>query len=292
MDGKVIEEETMEIPDLSMEGKVAVVTGARRGIGEACAILFAAAGADVAVCDWVVESGELKAVADTIRGMGRRSLDVKTDVTQKSDVADLMGRVVDEFGTIDILINNAGTGSGTSPEPEDYEANKARGVEAMAQWQDSASILHVDEEMWDKVMSTNLKSCLLCSQAAARIMIEQKKGNIINIASVMAFGKGLSLLNPYSISKRGMVMLTEGLAADLGRYNIRVNAIGPGGIETELMRYIWAEPERLENLASQMPLSKGLIGPETCAHAALFLASDLAAYITGQTIIVDAGLSL
>lgn len=282
----------MEIPSLSMNGKVAVVTGGRRGIGKSCALLFAEAGADVAVCDWVVETGELKAVADEIRGMGRRSMDVKTDVTSRSDVESLVQRVVDEWGTIDILINNAGTGSGTSPEPEDYEANRARGAANMAKWIGTASILHADEEMWDKVMSTNLKSCLLCSQAVARVMVEQKKGNIVNIASVMAFGKGLSLMNPYSISKRGMVMLTEGLAADLGRFNIRVNAIGPGGIETELMRYVWAEPERLKNLASQMPLSKGLIGPETCAHAALFLASDLSAYVTGQTIVVDAGLSL
>ena len=282
----------MEIPSLSMEGKVVLVTGARRGIGGACALLFAEAGADVAVCDWVVDTGELKAVADTIRGLGRRSLDLKTDVTRKSDVEDLVQRVVDEWGTIDILINNAGTGSGTSPEPENYKANRARVAKMMAHRVGSASILHADEQMWDKVMSTNLKSCLLCSQAAARIMTEQKKGNIINIASVMAFGKGLSLLNPYSISKRGMVMLTEGLAADLARFNIRVNAIAPGGIETELMRYVWAEPAQLKNLSAQMPLSNGLIGPETCAHTALFLASDLSAYVTGQTIIVDAGLSL
>lgn len=282
----------MEILSLSMEGKVVLVTGARRGIGEACALLFAQAGADVAICDWVTETGELKSVADKIRGMGRRAVDMKTDVTRQGDVEELVRRAVDELGTIDILINNAGTGSGTSPEPEQYEANRARAAEYMAMRQDSASILHADEDIWHKVMGTNLMSCLLCSKAAARVMIDQKHGNIINIASVMAFGKGLSLLNPYSISKRGMVMLTEGLAADLARYGIRVNAIGPGGIQTELMRYVWGEPDRLENLSAQMPLSDGLIGPETCAHTALYLASDLAAYVTGQTIIVDAGLTL
>jgi len=282
-------------PTLSLEGQVALVTGGRRGIGEACALVFAEAGADVAVCDWVVETGELDAVAEKIRKLGRRSIAIKADARNKSDIDNLVQRVVAELGTIDILVNNAGVGDGGhSTEPADFdpEAAKARMLERMALLESSAMIIELDNEAWNQVLDINLKSCLLCSQAAARIMVERKKGNIINIASVRAFARGRGALAAYSISKRGIVMLTEGLAADLGKYNIRVNAIAPGAIETEMMRFAWSDPERTKMLADRMPLSDTLIPPGACAHTALFLASDLSAYVTGQTITVDAGLTV
>jgi len=280
------------IPSLSLAGKVALITGGRRGIGEACALVFAEAGADVAVCDWVVDTGELAAVAGKIQSMGRRSLALKTDVTSKFQVTDLVQKVADELGPIDILINNAGTGTGKSPEPGDYEKEITTSPEWSAMKANAPSILFMNEEIWDRVLNTNLKSCMLCSQAVAKIMVERETGIIINIASVEAFGRGPRKMAAYPISKRGMIMFTEGLAASLAPYNIRVNAIAPGGIETELMRYIFAYPERLKGITENMPLSKTLLSPETCAHTALYLASDLSTYVTGQTIVVDAGLTL
>lgn len=162
----------------------------------------------------------------------------------------------------------------------------------MSRLESGATIIGLDDEAWDQVLSINLKSVLLCSKAVAKIMIERKKGTIISVASVRAYARGSGALAAYSISKRGIVMLTEGLAADLGKYNIRVNAIAPGAVKTEMMRTAWADPERAKQIGARTLLSDTLITPETCAHTALFLASDLSAYVTGQTIIVDAGLML
>ncbi|HEY91441.1 MAG TPA: SDR family oxidoreductase [Dehalococcoidia bacterium] len=283
----------MNSPSLSLDGQVALVTGARRGIGEACALTFAGAGADIAICDWVTSTGELDAVAAKIQKLGRRSLAMHADVKKGEDVARLVAGVMEKFGRIDILVNNAGVGDGgrsTEPEDFDLETSRARVAERIELMKESAAILHLDEQAWDAVFENNLKSCLLCSKAVAPVMIKQNKGNIINISSVRAFATGRGAMTNYAITKRGMVMLTEGLAADLARFKIRVNAIGPGGIETEMMRFAWADPERIQALAGIMPLSNNLIPPETCAHTALYLASDLAAYVTGQMINVDAGL--
>ena len=272
----------MSIPSLSLEGKVALVTGAKRGIGRAIALAFAEAGADVAVCDYVIEDGELEAVAEEIQRLGRRSLAVQTDVSRKAEVDNLVQRVVAELGAIDILVNNAGI-SGLG----DLSATQ--------------------EEAWDRVIDVNLKGCYLCSQAVGQGMVERKKGNIINIASVEGLRGGvvvrafMSLAQvpqptgpilsprPYNISKAGLIMLTRVLARQLGGYGIRVNAIAPGGIRTEMIRFLWDDPERLKQLEAQVPL--GRIGePEDMAGVALFLASEASSYVTGQTIVADGGL--
>ena len=285
----------MVVPSLSLSGQVALVTGARRGIGEACAVVLAEAGADVAICDWVTDTGELTRVADKIEKLGRRCLAVHTDAKNKAEIDELINKVLTEFGTINILVNNAGVGDGgrtTEPDEFDVEESKARFAERELLLSESAMIIHLDEAAWDMVFDNNLKSCLLCSKAVAPVMIKQQRGNIINISSVRADARGRGVLTAYAISKRDMIMVTEGLAADLAKYNVRVNAIAPGGIETEMMRGYWAVPERLEQLTNRMPLSHAIISPATCAYAALFLVSDLATYITGQTITVDAGLML
>jgi len=255
----------MSIPSLSLEGQVALVTGARRGIGEACALILAEAGADVAICDWRTDTGELDTVAGKIEGLGKRALAMDTDVKDRAQVDAMVQKTMEKFGRIDILVNNAGIGDGgVSTEPENYDPEMAQ---------------------------NNLKSCLLCSKAVAGIMMEQKKGNIINISSVRGYPQGRDCMAAYSISKRGMIMLTEGLAGDLGKFNIRVNAIAPGGIETEMMRVFWSNPERLKPLTDRMPLCEDkLISPYSIANATLYLASDLSEYVTGQTITVDAGL--
>ena len=283
----------MSIPGLSLEGQVAIVTGARRGIGKATALVLAEAGADVAICDLVADSGELDAVAEAIKKMGRRVLACKTDAKSKSDISSFVQRVVDELGTIDILVNNAGIGAGTGPpEPDKWDEQQEHREERMAWLNDNPRIGMFQEEDWDAVIGTNLKSVLLFTQAVSDFMVKKRKGAVVNVASVVAFARGPSNLSAYNISKRGIVNLTRGLAADLGRFGIRVNAIAPGGIETEMMRYIWGVPERLEMMESKMLLGNKLLKPEACAHLILFLVSDLAAYITGQTIVIDGGLTV
>ncbi len=253
----------MSMSSFSLEGKVALVTGGRRGIGRGIALAFAEAGADVAVSDIIVEGGEMEAVVEEIKKLGRRSLAVQTDITRKTDIDNLTQRVMDEFGVIDILVNNAGTTVRTS-------------------------LLEFSEEDWDRVLDTNLKGYYLCSQAVGKRMVERKKGNIINIASRAAFRGSFGEGYAYNISKVGAVTLTKGLAFELASYNIRVNAIAPGWIRTELTRRVWGDPVVYKKALATIPL--GRVGePSDIGNAAVFLASNASRHITGSTIVVDGG---
>jgi len=283
----------MTIPSTSLKGQVALVTGGRRGIGAACALLFAEAGADVAIGDWISNTGEMEEVAKKIRQMGRKALAVHADCKIPGDVENLVNKTMHEFGRIDILLNNAGVGDGgNNVEKTDYDPAVwlQRMNNQMARLATNTAIADIDLTAWDKVMENNVKSMLLCSKAVVPIMVKQKYGNIISISSVRASARGRGAATNYAISKRMMLMLTEGLAAALGRFNIRVNAISPGGIITEMMRYVWDNPERRKNMGTVMPLANDLIGPEAIAWAALYLASDLSKYVTAQNITVDAGM--
>lgn len=250
----------MTIPSLSLADKVAIITGGSRGIGRVIAIGFAEAGADVVVCSRTL--ADLEKVAGEIRALGRRSLAVEANIAVKSDVDNLVEKTLEEFGTIDILVNNAAM-------------NIMR------------PLVELREDGWDKVMNVGLKGYYLCSQAVAKVMIEKKSGNIINIASGAAV-KAAPMLGAYSISKAGVVMLTQLLAADLARYNIRVNGIGPGMVKTGFSQPMWGNPDMLKVIESQIPLGR-LAEPEEIMAVALFLASDASSYITGQTIYADGG---
>lgn len=252
----------MAPPSLSLENKVAIVTGGSRGIGRAIALGFGEAGANVVVASRTL--ADLEKVAQEIEALGRRALAVETNIATKDDVDNMVARTLEEFGTIDILVNNAAM-------------NIMR------------PLIELREDGWDKVMNVGLKGYFLCSQAAAKVMMEKKSGNIINIASGAAV-KAAPILGAYSISKAGVVMLTQLLAADLARYNIRVNAIGPGMVKTGFSEPMWGNPDMLKALESQIPLGR-LAEPEEIMSVALFLASDASSYITGQTIYVDGGSS-
>ena len=254
----------MGIPPFTLSGKVAIVTGARQGIGKAIALALAEAGADIAICDRVIEDGELNAVAEEVKRLGRRSLAVQADITQKAEVDGLVKRVVAEFGVIDILVNNAA-------------------VNIMA------PLLELREDGWDRVIDTDLKGYYLCSQAVGRRMVEQKRGNIINIASTAAIASAPEM-GAYCIAKAGVVMLTRVLAVELAQYNIRVNAIAPSMVKTKFSEPLWSDPETLKQIESEIPLGR-LAEPGDIIGAVLFLASDASSYITGHTIIVDGGLS-
>jgi NAD(P)-dependent dehydrogenase (short-subunit alcohol dehydrogenase family) len=247
-----------------LEGKVALVTGSRRGLGKAISLAFAESGADIAVCDGVVEDGDLWAVAEEIQKLGRRSLAVQLDLTHKSEVENLVKRVEDELGPIDILVNNAGGRAGKSP------------------------LLHeTSEEDWQEVLDNNLKTAFLCSQAVVKGMIERKKGNIINMASAAGL-KAFTKRGSYNIAKAGVIMLTRNLAWDLGQYNIRVNAIAPTQTMTERARARFT-PEILAKAEANYPLRR-LANVDEILGPALFLASDASSYITGHTIVVDGGI--
>jgi len=252
----------MPIPSLSLEGKTAIVTGGGTGIGRSIALTFAAAGANVVVCSRTLAN--LEKVAEEVKALGRRSLAVRTDVTQKTDVDNMVQRVMDEFGAIDILVNDAGV------------------------WLEG-EVLDFSEEAWDRTMDINIKGCYLCCQAVGKKMVERKRGNIISIASTNSFVLGKEEA-PYSASKAGMVMLIRGLAKELVSYNIRVNAVAPGWVRTEMSREIWSQPESeyTKQEMARIPMGR-LAEPSDVANAALFLASDLSSYITGATIVVDGG---
>jgi len=252
----------MSLPDFSLAGEVAVVTGGRRGIGKAIALAFAEAGADVAVGDVVVEDGQLEEVAEEIRRLGRRSLAVRVDTTSKADVDNMVQQVTDQLGAIDILVNNAGVNI-TKP------------------------FLDLSEDEWDKVIDVDLKGYFLCAQAVGRLMAERKKGNIINIASQFAF-KSVTGVGVYSIAKVGVVMLTRVLARELGSYGIRANAIAPGMVKTEFNRHIWSNSAFLEQLVASIPLGR-VAEPDDLVGAALFLASGASRHVTGHTLVVDGG---
>jgi len=252
----------MSLPDFSLEGKVAVVTGARQGIGKAIALTFAEAGADVAVCDVVIDDGQLESVADDIHKFGRRSMAVQVDVSKKADVDSFISRVEDELGPVDILVNNAGVSRGSV-------------------------LIEQTEEQYQEVMDINLKGSYLCAQAVGKGMIERKSGNIINIASGAGI-RGFAGRNAYNISKAGLIMLTKVLARDLAKHGIRVNALAPTNLKTEFTRRLWENPQALAAEEARIPL--GRLGEVSdMAGPALFLASNASGYITGHTLVLDGG---
>ena len=254
----------MSIPSLSLEGQVAIVTGGGTGIGRAIALAFAKAGADVVVASRRLSV--LEKVSEEITALGKGSLAVQTDISRKTDVDNLVQRVMDEFGVIDILVNNA------------------------AVWF-KRRILEFCEDDWDKIMDVNLKGYYLCSQAVGKRMVQQKRGNIINIASVSSFevneGEG-----PYCISKAGVAMLTRALAKELARYNIRVNAIAPGYVRTPMGDLDWNDPvalkEHLPKIEASIPMG-WTAEPSDIGSVAVFFASDASRYITGDITLVDGG---
>jgi len=252
----------MGVAGFSLAGKVAIITGGKRGIGRAITLAFAEAGADIVVCSRVVEDGELGAVAEEIQRLGRHSLAVQTDITRKNDVDSLVQRVMDEFGGIDILVNNA-----------------AMNI--------MAPLLELREDGWDRIINTDLKGYYLCCQAVGKRMVDRKRGNIINMASTAAM-KARQKMGAYCIAKAGVVMLTRVLALELASYNIRVNAIAPSMVKTKFSQALWSAPETLKRIEAEIPLGR-LAEPGDIIGTALFLASDASSYITGHTIIVDGG---
>ena len=270
----------MSLSDFSLEGKKALIVGARRNMGKAFALGLAEAGADVAVADSNLESGQLEKVGKEIESLGRNALIQKTDISKREEVDDLVNKVVHSFGTIDILMN-------------------------VAVMYHHKSLIDLEEDGWDKLTDVNLKGYWLTIQAVTPIMKKQGSGSIINLTSRGGLkahaDKGMG---NYAIMKSGIAMMTRQYSRYLGPHNIRVNAIAPSLVEWEEFpgseRKSKKASEKPREISEQEKFEAWSTGPqnlplgrvatfEEMANAAVFLASDASSYITGTILNVDGG---
>ena len=247
----------------NLNNKVALITGARRGMGRAHALILAKYGAKVIVTD--IDLDECQQVVEEIKKQGGQALALRLDVTQKDEVAQVFQEAVQKFGRIDVLVNNAG----------------------IAEFQ---SFLIMSEEEWDKTLDINLKGQFLCAQAAAIQMKKQGSGAIVNIASVAMGQQGIGFPNiaHYCASKGGIAALTEALAVELAPLNIRVNCIAPGLIDTPMINTVKSDPKTMEGMLGRIPLHR-TGRPEEVSELVAFLASDDSSYITGSVVVIDGG---
>jgi NAD(P)-dependent dehydrogenase (short-subunit alcohol dehydrogenase family) len=243
-----------------LSGKVAIVTGGGRGIGKAIALGLAGAGAKVVVCSRTQK--EIEDAAGEISRLGGKALPLTVDLTANDQLENLVNTTVKEFGRIDILVNNA-----------------ARSF--------LRSLLDLREDGWDKIFNTNVKAVWLLSRLVAKKMLEQKSGRIINITTVGAEKAELGMA-AYGCSKAALKMLTRCMAREWAQYGINVNAVGPGLTRTDFSKPIWSNSEVAKHVAMAIPKGR-LAEPEEIVGAVLFLASDAAGFITGQSIYVDGG---
>lgn len=245
----------------SLKNKVALITGARRGIGRGIAEAFAKVGANVIISD--IDLGDCeRTVKEIEERYNVRGLAIKCDVSDQEEVNEMVNAAIKEFKKIDILVNNAGIFF-------------------------SKTFLEYSEDDWNKMINTNLKSIYLCSQAVAKHMIKKNHGKIINIASIAGI-VGYIGGSAYCASKGGMITLTKELALELAQYKINVNAIAPGVIETPMTKFLTENKKLFEQTLAGVPLKR--IGkPEDIGHAAVYLASNESDYVTGNVLVVDGG---
>ncbi|MFC1944013.1 SDR family NAD(P)-dependent oxidoreductase [Chloroflexota bacterium] len=249
----------MDMPIFSVDGKIAIITGGSQGIGRMLALGFAKSGASVVLVARTV--ADLETVANEVEIQGGKALVVPTDVTKSDQVSQMVHKTVKAFGHIDILVNCAGGGI--------YEP-----------------LLDISEESWDFRLDYNLKSVYLCCRAVGKVMVEQGSGNIINFSTGGAVTPSPGLIH-YCAAKAGVDMLTRTLAAEWGRFNVRVNAISPGLTNTKLTWNVMG-PDTIKQFTKTAPLGR-IAEPEDFIGLAIFLASEASSYITGAIIPVNGG---
>jgi NAD(P)-dependent dehydrogenase (short-subunit alcohol dehydrogenase family) len=249
-------------PSMDVKEKIAIVTGAGQGLGRWMALGLAHAGADIVIAEVNPQTG--KSTADEVQKMGRRTLYIETDVARVDSIQAMVARVMKEWGRIDILVNNAGI-------------NVRKKAE------------EVTPEEFDRVAAVNLRGAYFCAQAVGKVMIQQREGKIINIASAAGFLVRAGIPNSvYSTMKAGIIMMTKAMAAEWSPYNVRVNALAPGYFATPLAVPRLKDPKAVQSVMDSTPLKRigqaeDIIGP------VVFLASDAAAFITGACLFVDGG---
>ena len=251
----------MSIERFSLAGKVALVTGASRGIGRGIALGFAEAGADVAVA--ARSADDIETLAKEIDALGRKAVAVTADVTKRDDIETMIERTVEELGGLDVLVNNAGGTRFMSP------------------------VVGLRPDGWTKAIALNLDSVFHATQLAAQKMVERGGGSIIQISSVAGI-EGAEGLSYYSAAKGGVRLFTQAVAKELAQSGVRVNSIAPGWIATALNELVRADEGAHEFAVSMIPM--GRFGEvDEIVGAAIFLASDAASFVTGTTIVVDGG---
>jgi len=243
-----------------LQGKIAIITGASRGIGKSIAKSFIAQGATVA---FTYRSSEEKAIEleKELTASGGVAKGFKSDASKMADAESLVKEVLEAFGTIDIVVNNAGI-------------------------TDDTLLMRMSEEQWDRVINVNLKSCFNLTKSVLKTMLKARFGSIINISSVVGVQGNAGQAN-YAASKAGILGFTKSIALELGSRNIRCNAIAPGFIETEMTAKL--DSDTVEGWRNSIPLKRGGT-PEDVANACIFLASDMSSYVTGQTLNVCGGM--
>lgn len=245
---------------MKLKNKTAIITGGSNGLGRATALLFAKEGANVVVADMDENAGSK--VIDDIKKGGGRGLFVKVNVSDQNDVNNLVSAALKEFGKLHILINNAGIVS-------------------------DGRLVKMELEQWQKVIDVNLKGVFICAQAVSKVLVEQNEGGaIINTSSVVGLYGNFGQSN-YVASKAGVIGMTKTWAKELGKYNIRVNAVAPGFMETDIIKSM---PEKVINLMKGKTLLGRLGKPDDIANAFLYLASDEGSYVTGAVLSVDGGI--
>ncbi len=262
---KTYKEEEMKQPSFSLEGELALVTGAARGIGQAIALGLAGAGADVAIND--ISGTGLEETAEELKKIGKNPLVIEADVSTWEGRGQIVKKTLTQFGRIDILINDAALPPLWTP------------------------VIETDEAGWDRIMNTDLKGLFFLSVAVAKeAMIPQKKGNIVNLASIASFkpawGQGA-----YSFAKAGVWMLTQILASEWAKYGIRVNAIAPRLVKTKMTEIVWSDPEKLKSRVQTIALGR-IAYPEDMVGAVIYFASQASEYVTGQTLLLDGGIGI
>lgn len=242
-----------------LKNKVAVITGGANGLGKATALLFSEHGAKIVIVDVNPDAGDK--VVSEITGNGGIALFIKTDISKSAEVNKMIDNVIAKYGGIDILINNAGILA-------------------------DAQLIKMTEEEWDRVIDINLKGIFLCGQAAAKVMIEKENGGvIINTSSVVGIYGNFGQSN-YVASKAGVIGMTKTWARELGKYNIRVNAVAPGFMKTEIIKDM---PEKIISYMKEKVYLKRMGEPEDIANAFLYLASDMGKYVNSTVLSVDGG---
>ncbi len=248
---------------MELKGKVAIVTGGGRNIGRAISLALARKGSDIIIAD--IDMCSANKTSKEIEILGRKAVTIKTDITKSNDIENLFNKSIGEFNKVDILINNAGI------------------------LIENQTLMEINESKWDTTMNVNLKSMVFLCKKAAEIMAKNKYGKIINVASVCGFIFDKKHM-AYNVSKGAVKALTSQLAVELAPYNINVNAIAPGFINTVLNKTL-QDAVAKQNAIDSIPL--GRAGqPEDLGETVAFLASEGASYITGQTIVIDGGLVL
>jgi 3-oxoacyl-[acyl-carrier protein] reductase len=244
---------------MRLKERIALVTGAARGIGRSIAIRLAKEGADIAI--WDVNIQEAQKTCEDIQALGRQAMAFSVDVTNFAKVEEAVNKILDKFTKVDILVNNAGITKDNL-------------------------LLRMSEADWDAVINVNLKGTFNCTKAVSKSMIKQRLGKIINIASIIGIIGNAGQAN-YSVSKAGIIALTKTTAKEFASRNINVNAIAPGFIQTEMTAQL---PEDIkQKMLKMIPLGR-FGSPEDVASVCIFLASEEASYITGQTIVIDGGM--